>query len=77
MQAIQGVYDGKTIRPLEPIRAQPNVRVIITFIEADPIDGLPTTRLQEVAGCLHYPGPAKTMIDMEDAIRKGVEEHWK
>jgi hypothetical protein len=77
MQAIQGVYDGKNIRPLEPIRAHPNVRVIITFIDAEPIEGLPTTRLQEVAGCLHYTGPAKTLADMENAIRKGIEENWK
>lgn len=77
MQAIQGIYDGKTIRPLEPVRAHPNVRVIITFMEPELTDNLPVTRLEDVAGCLHYTGPAKTLADMEAAIRKGVAEQWK
>ena len=77
MQAIQGIYDGKTIRPLEPVRAHANVRVIITFMESDAPADLPVTRLEDVAGCLHYSGPAKTLADMEAAIRTGVAEHWK
>ncbi len=60
MQAIQGIYDGTTIRMLEPVRVHANVRVIITFIESELLDGLPVTRLEDVAGCLHYAGPAKT-----------------
>ena len=77
MQAIQGIYDGKTIRPLEPVRAQPNARVIIMFVETDLTDRLPVTRLENVAGCLRYAGPAKTLSDMEAAIKQGVEEQWK
>ena len=77
MQAIQGIYDGKTIRPLEPVRAHPNVRVIITFMEPELVEDLPVTRLEDVAGCLHYTGPAKTLGDMDAAIRKGVAEQWK
>lgn len=77
MQAIQGIYDGQTIRPLEPIRAHPNVRVLITFMDSEPTSDVPVTRLDEVAGCLHYTGPAKTLSDMDAAIRKGVEEQWK
>ena len=77
MQAIQGIYDGKTIRPLEPVRAHPNVRVIITFMESERGVDLPVTRVEDVAGCLHYTGPAKTLADMDAAIQKGVEEQWK
>ena len=77
MQAIQGIYDGKTIRPLEPIRAHPNARVIITFMDSELTGVVPETRLKDVAGCLRYTGPAKTLADMETAIRKGVEEQWK
>ena len=33
-----------------------------------------TTTLEEVAGCLNYQGKKKTLEDMEDAIRKGIEE---
>ncbi len=33
MLSIQGIYDGKKIKPLEEIKARPNVRVIITFLE--------------------------------------------
>jgi hypothetical protein len=77
VHAIQGIYDGKTIRPLEPILAQANVRVIITFLDPEAAYRLPATRLEDVAGCLHYSGPTKTPADMEAAIRKGVEERGK
>ena len=77
MQAIQGIYDGKTIRPLEPVRSHPNARVIITFVDPEPMNNLPATRLEDVAGCLHYTGSAKTLADMKAAIRTGVEEQWK
>ncbi|MFQ4138228.1 AbrB/MazE/SpoVT family DNA-binding domain-containing protein [Nodosilinea sp. PGN35] len=33
----------------------------------------PTT-LAEVAGCLKYEGPAKSLEDMERALRQGVQE---
>lgn len=34
----------------------------------------PETRLEEVGGCLRYKGAAKSLQDMEDAIRRGVME---
>jgi hypothetical protein len=34
----------------------------------------PKTTLDEVAGCLQYRGIPKSLEDMEDAIRQGVEE---
>ncbi len=33
MLAIQGYYDGMTIKPLETIKAKPNQRVIITVMD--------------------------------------------
>ncbi|MDJ0619672.1 MAG: AbrB/MazE/SpoVT family DNA-binding domain-containing protein [Calothrix sp. MO_192.B10] len=34
------------------------------------------TTLNEVAGCLKYQGTPKSLSDMNDAIRQGVEESW-
>ena len=33
MLAVQGYYDGTTIKPLEKISAKPNQRVIITIMD--------------------------------------------
>ena len=77
MQAVQGIYDGKNIRLLEPVRADANARVIITFLDAEPAGKLPATRLEDVAGSLGYKGPAKTLADMDAAIQRGVAERWK
>ena len=33
MLAVQGYYDGETIKPLEKIAAKPNQRVIITIMD--------------------------------------------
>ena len=77
MEAVQGIYDGKTVRLLEPVKAHPNVRVIITFMESDDDTSVPRTRIEDVAGSLRYDGPAKTLAEMEDAIRKGVAERRK
>jgi hypothetical protein len=32
------------------------------------------TKLDDVAGCLKYSGKPKTLEDMDNAIRQGVEE---
>ncbi len=34
------------------------------------------TTLKDVAGCLKYQGSPKSLEDMNDAIRQGVEESW-
>lgn len=34
------------------------------------------TKLDDVAGCLKYQGQPKTLEDMDNAIRQGVEEMW-
>lgn len=38
MLSIRGIYTGKEIKPLEDIPVQPNVQVIITFLELDNIN---------------------------------------
>jgi len=38
---------------------------------------LTETRLDEVAGCLRYQGKAKTLKEMDDAIKKGIKETFK
>ena len=34
------------------------------------------TKLNDVAGCLKYHGTPKSLEDMDDAIRQGIEELW-
>ena len=36
----------------------------------------PETALLQVAGCLKYAGKAKSLGDLENAIRQGVMEQW-
>jgi len=72
---------GQVIIP-KPIRTARNWRPgqKLTVIDTDdgvllkPVEPFVKTSLKEVAGCLKYSGPAKTLADMEDAIRKGVKE---
>ncbi len=37
MLAIRGIYTGKDIKLLEDVHVRPNVRVIITFLEDEPV----------------------------------------
>ena len=41
-----------------------------------PKQPFPKTQLEDVAGCLHYKGKAKTLDEMDEAIPKGVMEQW-
>lgn len=34
------------------------------------------TTLDDVAGCLRYQGTPKSLSDMNEAIRQGIEEYW-
>ena len=36
----------------------------------------PQTALEQVAGCLVYDGPAKTLDEMDEAIAQGIKEQW-
>lgn len=35
------------------------------------------TQLADVSGCLLYKGKAKTLAEMDDAIRQGILEQWQ
>ena len=35
-----------------------------------------TTSVDDVAGCLAYQGKAKTIEEMDDAIRQGITAEW-
>jgi len=39
-----------------------------------PLRPVPKTNIKEVAGCLKYSGKAKTIADMEKAIRIGAQK---
>jgi len=39
-----------------------------------PLPPFPSTRFEEVFGCLKYEGRAKTLREMESAIARGVKE---
>lgn len=58
MQAIQGYYDGVSIRPLEKMTARPNQRVIITIMD-EFVDPERTAVKQSMRGALaQYADPA-------------------
>ena len=50
MQAIQGYYDGVSIRPLEKLIAKPNQRVIITIMDefVEPAKAVPKKGMRGV-----------------------------
>ncbi len=55
------------------------------FVAIDTEDGIllkpqkpfSETTLEEVAGCLTYDGPAKSLQDFEDAIAEAIQSKWK
>jgi hypothetical protein len=75
MEIVHGVYDGQIIHPTEAVRARPNTKVLITFLDEEtrPSPFKPT-RLQDVAGSLPHPGTAKTLEEMQDAVRRHAKE---
>ncbi len=72
---------GQIIIP-KPIRTAHNWRPgqKLKVIDTDdgvllkPVEPFPKTSLEEVAGCLKYSGPAKSLAEMEEAICKGAKE---
>ena len=58
MQAIQGYYDGVSIKPLEAVIAKPNQRVIITIMD-EFVEPGKTARRKNLRGALaQYADPA-------------------
>lgn len=42
-----------------------------------PKTAFPQTTVREVAGCLKYSGPPKSIEEMNDATGKGIRETWR
>jgi hypothetical protein len=75
MRVVEGLYDGKSVHPLERIDARPNTRVTITFPDDESTgDSEETSLLETVAGCLKWDGPAKTIEEMDEAVAEGAKE---
>lgn len=59
---------------------QPGQKLVATDtgngILLTPATPFPETTLEEVMGCLPYPGSPKTLDDMDAAIQQGVEASW-
>ncbi len=75
MLAVQGYYDGITIKPLEAIPAKPNQRVIITVMD-EYMDSKATSVKQGIRGILsRFADPA--LIEKEKGAweRAMVEKH--
>ncbi len=84
MQAVEfeaDIQNGMIPLPKElRLMQKGHLRVISLFPE-NSVDthseGIPKSRFEDVAGCLQYNGPAKTLEDMENAIKEGAVSRWK
>ena len=83
MESVQVLEHGQVVLP-EEIRQAHHWDVGQELFVVDSGEGVlltpkvffePTT-IDEVAGCLCYTGPAKTLHDMELAIAEGVEQTY-
>jgi len=75
MQAIQGYYDGVSIKPLEAVIAKPNQRVIITIMD-EFVEPGKTARRKNLRGALaQYADPALVEREKGAWARAAVEKH--
>jgi len=75
MRVVDGLYDGKSVHPMERVNAKPNTRVKITFPDEEAAgEAAQTSALDAVAGSLKWSGSAKTMEEMDEAIARGAKE---
>lgn len=83
MERIQVLEHGQVVLP-EVIRRTHHWDVGQELFVMDSRDGVlltskplfePTT-LEDVAGCLQYAGPAKTLDEMREAIAEGVKQTY-
>jgi hypothetical protein len=47
------------------------------LLKADRKDNFPTATIDQVAGCLKYDGPPKTIEDMQAGIDEAMRERWE
>lgn len=75
MQAIQGYYDGVSIKPLEEMTAKPNQRVIITIMD-EFVEPEKTARQKGMRGALaRYADPALMEREGGAWARAAVQKH--
>ena len=75
---------GQVIIP-KPLRSAHHWETGQELVVIDMGDGIllkpktpfPESNIQEVASCLRYTGKTKTIEEMEDAIKKGIQEKYK
>jgi hypothetical protein len=78
MKTVPGIYDGDSVRPAEKVDVKPNTKVLITFLDEDSQPSpFPLTTLDEVAGCLATTGPARTLDEMKEGVKRVVRERWR
>lgn len=75
MQAIQGYYDGVSIKPLEAVIAKPNQRVIITIMD-EFVEPGKTARRKNLRGALaQYADPALVEREKGAWARAAVDKY--
>jgi hypothetical protein len=77
MKVVEGLFDGTCVKPIHEVKVKPNTRVIITFLEDEANPPRTAVSLSEVAGCLKYNGPAKSIDEMNAAIAHGIKKDWR
>ncbi|MBD2489943.1 AbrB/MazE/SpoVT family DNA-binding domain-containing protein [Aulosira sp. FACHB-615] len=83
MEITKVLNEGKVIIPEELLKAS-GWEIGQELIAINMGDGIllkpkkpfAETTLNDVAGCLKYQGTPKSLEDMNDAIRQGIEESW-
>jgi len=81
METTRLSHKGQVVIPhriREEFGWEPGIEFSVEPIEGGvalrPIKELTPTTIEEVYGCLHYPGSRKSLQDMEEGIRKGARE---
>ena len=75
---------GQVIIP-KPLRSAHHWEAGQELVVIDMGDGIllkpktpfPESNIKDVASCLQYKGKAKTLADMDDAIKEGIEAKYK
>lgn len=75
---------GQVIIP-KPLRSAHHWETGQELVVIDMGDGIllkpktpfPESNIKDVASCLRYTGKTKTIEEMEDAIKKGIQEKYK
>lgn len=66
-KTLEAVFDGKVLRPVEPISLKPNTRVRLTLEVDEPVTEGPKSFLQTAKG-LELDGPADWSENLEETL---------